>query len=166
MKKSFGMKTDLIKNRIHSMTLKEKNRLLLRKEFLGNQGDEKISYSVCFLCAMALTVCGVRTSKKEMICWESISPGHLPVSPAAVTTASSWDPGLLEKIGEAIGREAKCYGVSLVLGPGANIKRNPLCGRNFEYFSEGPVFGRENGRRIYTRYRKRRYWLQFEAFCL
>lgn len=58
--------------------------------------------------------------------------------PAAVTTASSWDPALLQAVGTAIGEEAKTHGVGVVLGPGCNIKRNPLCGRNFEYFSEDP----------------------------
>ncbi|NLL64785.1 MAG: glycosyl hydrolase [Clostridiaceae bacterium] len=58
--------------------------------------------------------------------------------PTAVTTAGSWDPDLLEKIGRRIAEEAVAYDVALVLGPGANIKRSPLCGRNFEYFSEDP----------------------------
>ena len=58
--------------------------------------------------------------------------------PAEVTTAASWDPELLEEIGSAIGGEAIDQGIGLVLGPGANLKRNPLCGRNFEYFSEDP----------------------------
>ena len=58
--------------------------------------------------------------------------------PAAVSTACSWDTSLLSDIGKAIGEEARATGVSLVLGPGLNIKRNPLCGRNFEYFSEDP----------------------------
>lgn len=58
--------------------------------------------------------------------------------PAEVTTAGSWDSELLAEIGAAIGEEAKEQGVGLVLGPGANLKRNPLCGRNFEYFSEDP----------------------------
>ena len=58
--------------------------------------------------------------------------------PAEVTTAGSWDSELLEQIGAAIGEEAREQGVGLVLGPGANLKRNPLCGRNFEYFSEDP----------------------------
>ena len=59
--------------------------------------------------------------------------------PTAVLSACSWDPKLLEEIGRALGEEAASYGVGLLLGPGANIKRNPLCGRNFEYFSEDPV---------------------------
>lgn len=58
--------------------------------------------------------------------------------PTAVTTGASWDCDLLEEIGTAIGREGLTEGVGLVLGPGANIKRNPLCGRNFEYISEDP----------------------------
>ena len=58
--------------------------------------------------------------------------------PTAVSTACSWDEELLGKIGKAIASEAAANGVGLLLGPGANIKRNPLCGRNFEYFSEDP----------------------------
>ena len=58
--------------------------------------------------------------------------------PTAVSTACSWDADLLKKIGQAIASEAAANGVGLLLGPGANIKRNPLCGRNFEYFSEDP----------------------------
>lgn len=58
--------------------------------------------------------------------------------PAAVSTACSWDVVLIGKIGVAIAEEAVNQGVGLVLGPGVNIKRNPLCGRNFEYFSEDP----------------------------
>lgn len=58
--------------------------------------------------------------------------------PTAAATACSWDRKLLSDIGRAIGEEARANGVSLVLGPGLNIKRNPLCGRNFEYFSEDP----------------------------
>ncbi|NDK32603.1 glycoside hydrolase family 3 N-terminal domain-containing protein [Nesterenkonia haasae] len=58
--------------------------------------------------------------------------------PPAATIANSWDPQLGEKIGAAIGAEAVALGVDVVLGPGLNIKRSPLCGRNFEYFSEDP----------------------------
>ena len=58
--------------------------------------------------------------------------------PTAVSSACSWDIKLIAQVGEAIAKEAKANGVSVILGPGANIKRNPLCGRNFEYFSEDP----------------------------
>ena len=58
--------------------------------------------------------------------------------PTAVTTASSWDTELLEEVGATIADEAKALKVTTVLGPGVNIKRSPLCGRNFEYISEDP----------------------------
>ena len=58
--------------------------------------------------------------------------------PTAVTTASSWDTELLEEVGATIADEAKALKVTTVLGPGINIKRSPLCGRNFEYISEDP----------------------------
>ncbi len=58
--------------------------------------------------------------------------------PPAVTLASAWDRSVLQRVGEAIGQEAKAEQVGIVLGPGMNIKRSPLCGRNFEYFSEDP----------------------------
>lgn len=58
--------------------------------------------------------------------------------PTAVSSACSWDRELLRLEGEALGKEALANGVGVILGPGANIKRNPLCGRNFEYFSEDP----------------------------
>lgn len=58
--------------------------------------------------------------------------------PTASATACSFDPELLERVGAAIAREAKSLGISMVLGPGTNIKRHPFCGRNFEYFSEDP----------------------------
>lgn len=58
--------------------------------------------------------------------------------PTAATVANSWDLSLAEQVGEALGAEAAAQDVDVVLGPGLNIKRNPLCGRNFEYFSEDP----------------------------
>jgi hypothetical protein len=59
--------------------------------------------------------------------------------PPAVTLASSWDPRLIRSVGMALGREARSHGVDVVLGPGIEIKRSPLCGRNFEYYSEDPL---------------------------
>ncbi len=67
--------------------------------------------------------------------------GSLPATcfPTAATVAQSWDPSLGERLGAALGEEAACQGVGCVLGPGLNIKRSPLTGRNFEYFSEDPI---------------------------
>jgi len=66
--------------------------------------------------------------------------GSLPATcfPTAATMASSWDEALGEEVGQALGEEAMAQGVNILLGPGMNIKRSPLCGRNFEYFSEDP----------------------------
>ncbi|PRY48488.1 beta-glucosidase [Geodermatophilus tzadiensis] len=66
---------------------------------------------------------------------------NLPATcfPPAVAVGNSWDPSVAERIGEAIGREARALGVHVVLGPGVNIKRSPLGGRNFEYYSEDPL---------------------------
>lgn len=59
--------------------------------------------------------------------------------PPAVGIGSSFDPEIIERVGAAIGVEAAIENVAVVLGPGINIKRSPLCGRNFEYFSEDPI---------------------------
>ena len=59
--------------------------------------------------------------------------------PTAVTLGCSWDADLVERIGVAIGEEARAQDLAVVLGPGINIKRTPLCGRNFEYLSEDPL---------------------------
>ena len=58
--------------------------------------------------------------------------------PTAAAMANSWDTELGQRLGQALGREASAQGVHILLGPGLNMKRSPLCGRNFEYFSEDP----------------------------
>ncbi|MEJ3750311.1 glycoside hydrolase family 3 C-terminal domain-containing protein [Actinomycetes bacterium KLBMP 9797] len=67
--------------------------------------------------------------------------GSVPATcfPTASALGSSWDPDLVRRVGEAIADEARAQGVAVVLGPGINIKRSPLCGRNFEYYSEDPL---------------------------
>ena len=68
--------------------------------------------------------------------------------PAACTTGSSWNKELLYKMGNAMGEECRHYNVNLILGPAVNIKRNPLCGRNFEYFSEDPLIAGALGAKL------------------
>ena len=65
--------------------------------------------------------------------------------PSCATVANSWDLNLIYKMGKALGEEANSEGVNIVLGPGVNIKRSPLCGRNFEYFSEDPYLAGKLG---------------------
>lgn len=63
--------------------------------------------------------------------------------PSAVGLASTWNRELIVQVGEALGKECQAENVAVLLGPGANIKRSPLCGRNFEYFSEDPYLSSE-----------------------
>ena len=65
--------------------------------------------------------------------------------PTASCSANTWNPSLLKEMGNAMAEEAKYYDVSVILGPGVNIKRNPRCGRNFEYFSEDPFLAGRMG---------------------
>ncbi|MBN9186805.1 MAG: beta-glucosidase, partial [Microbacterium sp.] len=58
--------------------------------------------------------------------------------PTASAMGASWDRDLMRRVAAAIGEEARAEGVQVVLGPGVNMKRSPLCGRNFEYFAEDP----------------------------
>ena len=65
--------------------------------------------------------------------------------PTAATSGSTWNRELIYKMGEAMGKECNFYNVHLILGPAVNIKRNPLCGRSFEYFSEDPLISGLSG---------------------
>jgi beta-glucosidase len=71
--------------------------------------------------------------------------GSLPATcfPTASAIASSWNPELLRRVGAALAQEARACNLSVILGPGINMKRSPLCGRNFEYFSEDPYLAGE-----------------------
>jgi beta-glucosidase len=75
----------------------------------------------------------------------SMAIGALPATcfPTAAATACAWDRALLHQMGQALAMEAIALGVNVLLGPGVNMKRTPLCGRNFEYFSEDPYLAGE-----------------------
>ena len=65
--------------------------------------------------------------------------------PTGCALGATWDTELLEEVGEALGEEFQAYGIHAVMGPSVNIKRHPLCGRNFEYFSEDPLLSGKLG---------------------
>ena len=120
---------------LQQMTLEDRIALCSGENFWETKKYEKYGIPSLFMCdgphglrkqEDAADMLGVNKSRPAT-CF-----------PAEVTTAGSWDPELLTAIGSAIGQEAREQGVGLVLGPGVNLKRNPLCGRNFEYFSEDP----------------------------
>lgn len=87
---------------------------------------------------------GVRREQKQTSFGNVFMPA-MPATcfPPAVTLASSWDTELVKEVGKALGEESLDHEVQILLGPGVNIKRSPLCGRNFEYFSEDPYLAGE-----------------------
>lgn len=120
---------------IEKMTLEEKASLTSGKDFWQSQEIERLGVPSMF---MSDGPHGIRKQAAEA--------DHLGLNasipatcyPTAVTMANSWDPELGEQMGECLGTEAKAMNVNVLLGPGMNMKRSPLCGRNFEYFSEDP----------------------------
>lgn len=120
---------------LQQMTLEDKIALCSGENFWETKKYEK--YGIPSLC-MCDGPHGLRKQEDaaDMLGVNKSRPATC--FPAEVTTAGSWDPELLTAIGSAIGQEAREQGIGLVLGPGVNLKRNPLCGRNFEYFSEDP----------------------------
>ena len=81
---------------------------------------------------------GYANKPKTWTTWARIAVSRRPAFPTASALASSWDTALIQRVGEALGQTCVDEDVSVLLGPGLNIKRSPLCGRNFEYFSEDP----------------------------
>jgi len=120
---------------IDRMTLDEKVSLMSGKDFWQSQDIPRLKIPSMFL---ADGPNGVR-KQAEAADHLGLNPS-LPATcfPTAAAVANSWNPELGERIGELLGREAVSQKVNVLLGPGINIKRNPLCGRNFEYFSEDP----------------------------
>lgn len=120
---------------VAKMTLAEKVLLLSGKNFWYTKGVERLNVPSVMLTD------GPHGLRKQTVQADSSNlNASVPATcfPTACATACSFDPALLQKIGEAIGEECAAEDVAVILGPGVNLKRSPLCGRNFEYFSEDP----------------------------
>ena len=120
---------------IQKMTLEEKCFLLSGKDFWQTRSVERLGVRHMTLSD------GPHGVRKQAGAGDQLGLNpSLPATcfPTAAAIANSWDPELGEEVGSCLGEEAASQGVGVLLGPGLNIKRSPLCGRNFEYFSEDP----------------------------
>ena len=120
---------------VQKMTIEEKAALLGGKTVWQTRENERLSIPSIFLSD------GPHGLRKQAGAGDHLGLNaslEATCFPTAATIANSWDEKLGEEIGEALGDEAASMDVDVLLGPGLNIKRSPLCGRNFEYFSEDP----------------------------
>ena len=124
-----------VKKLVEQMTLEEKCYLLSGKDFWQTRSVKRLGIPNVTLSDGPH---GIR--KQEGASDQLGLNGSVPATcfPTAATVANSWDESLGEEIGQFLGEEAGSQDVCVLLGPGMNIKRSPLCGRNFEYFSEDP----------------------------
>lgn len=127
---------------IEKMTLEEKASLLSGKDMWHFKGIERLGIPEIMVSDGPH---GLRTQKDSGVSTQMNVSVDSTCFPLACSTACSWDRELIKEIGKRIGEEAQKEGVQVVLGPGVNIKRSPLCGRNFEYFSEDPLLSGELG---------------------
>ncbi|MCB8043187.1 glycoside hydrolase family 3 C-terminal domain-containing protein [Microbacterium oxydans] len=126
----------MTENSASDLTLEEKASLTSGADFWTTKAIDRVGISSVMM-----------TDGPHGLRKQSGSTDHLGLAssvpatcfPPAVGIGSSWDPEIIERVGAAIGIEAAIEDVAVVLGPGINIKRSPLCGRNFEYFSEDPI---------------------------
>ncbi|MFA7561593.1 MAG: glycoside hydrolase family 3 C-terminal domain-containing protein, partial [Candidatus Izemoplasmatales bacterium] len=124
------------KELVKQMTLEEKCSLLSGKDFWHLKGVERLGIP------SIMVTDGPHGLRKQAGKGDHVGLGESVKAtcfPTASLLASSWDEDLIKKVGEYLGVECLSEEVSVLLGPGANIKRHPLCGRNFEYFSEDPL---------------------------
>ena len=120
---------------IDQLTLKEKASLISGKDFWQTVNIDRVGIPSAFLSD------GPHGVRRQAAAADHLGlNASIPATcfPTAATMANSWDPELGEGLGERLGQEAAVQKVNILLGPGTNTKRNPLCGRNFEYFSEDP----------------------------
>ena len=123
------------KELIDQMTLEEKCSLLSGRDVWTTRPIERLGIPSIFLSD------GPTGVRKQMGAGDHLGlNASVPATclPTAATMANSWNPELSQQVGRLVGEEAASLDVNVLLGPGLNIKRSPLCGRNFEYFSEDP----------------------------
>jgi len=127
-----------LENLVQQMTLEEKASLCTGDTAWTTQAVPRLGVP-----SMLVTdgPHGVRKTKETGVMGGETAPATC--FPTATSLASSWDVNLLREMGQALAAECSALGVGVVLGPGNNMKRTPLCGRNFEYFSEDPYLGGE-----------------------
>jgi beta-glucosidase len=125
---------------ISQMTLEEKASLCSGLDFWHLKGIERLGIPSIMVTDGPHGLRKQQQSADHLGIYDSVPATCFP---SAVGLASSWNRELIEKIGIALGEECQAEGVAILLGPGANIKRSPLCGRNFEYFSEDPYLSSE-----------------------
>ncbi|MCQ2799275.1 MAG: glycoside hydrolase family 3 C-terminal domain-containing protein [Bacilli bacterium] len=130
------------KKLIDQLTIEEKVSLLSGKDFWQTQDLKKIDLPSAFLSD------GPTGLRKQAAAADNLGLNpSVPATcfPSSATTANTWNPELGYLMGQTIGEEAAAHQVSILLGPGVNMKRNPMCGRNFEYFSEDPYLAGKMG---------------------
>jgi beta-glucosidase len=131
-----------ITNRLSELTLEEKASLCLGSDFWHTAPVKRLGIPAIMVSDGPH---GLRTQLEQGDHVGLLASAPATCFPTASALASSWNPELFRTVGVALGREAKKLGVSVVLGPGINMKRSPLCGRNFEYISEDPWLAGELG---------------------
>ncbi len=117
------------------MTIEEKASLTTGKDFWQTRNIDRLGVPSLFLSD------GPHGLRKQAAKADRIGlNASVPATcfPTASAVANTWNPDIVRQMGEALGKEAASMNVQVLLGPGINIKRNPLCGRNFEYYSEDP----------------------------
>ena len=120
---------------IDQLTLEEKASLISGKDFWQTVNIDRLNIPSAFLSD------GPHGVRRQAAAADHLGlNASIPATcyPTAATMANSWDPELGEGLGQRLGQEAAVQKVNVLLGPGTNMKRSPLCGRNFEYFSEDP----------------------------
>ena len=132
------------KNLIANMTLEEKASLCVGKDLWHTNEIERLNIPN-IMVADGPNGLRIETRNDRKGDLETPQSKIAVCFPTESTLANSWDEGLVNEVSKAIGNAAKNAGVNILLGPGVNIKRSPLCGRNFEYFSEDPYLAGKLG---------------------